>query len=441
MVPMKIALIDCTYDVEGRPLKLRTVGYFPATLAVLAAALPDGHDVTLIHEKCEDVDTSAPYDVVFFTTMGPNLYRAIEHSKAFRARGVKTIVGGWMTMPHPELCREHFDSMVTGDAEGILGTILDDLARGALAPLYENPNPDLSGVRVPRYELIRRDIVGGVVPLEASRGCTNACDFCAVSAFMGRRFRPIPIETVLAAIAHAKATLKRPLYYFTDPNFALDRKRALELVRRMEPLGITWQANVDIRTLADEEFLREAKAAGCFTLQVGLETPDKGELVNINKGFAANRDYAAIIKRAHELGIPVTGLMMVGYDSDTPETFERLERFIQDNNVSVFVVHVLTPVRGTRLYDRLKAEGRLLEEPGARADGLRLHVRPLHMTPEAFEARYRVMIQKLTSLGAILRRCLHADFFKNFKANVIMLLTNLALRRYLRLGYPPGMFE
>ncbi len=64
------------------------------------------------------------------------------------------------------------------------------------------------------------------------------------------------------------------------------------------------------------------------------------------------------------------GGFIVGFDSDTPSIFQRQIDFIQKSGIVTAMVGLLQAPPGTRLYERLKREGRLREEiTGDNVDG------------------------------------------------------------------------
>lgn len=439
---MKIALVDPTYRLSGELVKLRSVGYPPLTLPALAAALPPGHEVRLFHEKCEEVPLEEPFDLVFFTTMGPNLIRAAELSAAFRASGARTVIGGWTAMAYADRFQDDFDTIVFGEAEGVLERIVEDAAAGRLEASYEDYLPDLSQLRTPRYDLVEPRLWGPITPIESSRGCANGCSFCAVTRYTMRRRRTIPAERVLESIETARRHFGHSTFYFTDPNFGVHREHALDLMERLVPLGIRWLASVDVRTLEDDEFLDLARKSGCFTLQVGFESLVPEKLDASSKGFAVPDRYPEMIARCHRRGIPLTALMMVGFDEDTPESFQAILSFLERNRIPLLVLHVMTPVRGTPLWDRVVAEGRLLEDPLEGGDGIHLFVQPKRMTVEDFEREFWHLVDAAFSLPSMIRRTFHRDFLRNPIAWILLFLTALLRTRpALRRRWPPGMYE
>ena len=196
---MRAILIDPSFYHNGTLLKFRRVGYFPLTLPRLAACFPPETDLTLIHEKCQEIPWGERFDAAFFTTMGSNLVRAIDISQKFRAMGTKTIVGGFSARPFLALCHESFDSVVLGDAEGVIPRLVDDISRATLQPEYQDFAPAITHLPPPRFNLVPSHIIGDMFPLEASRGCPNSCDFCrltpkiltdSMSLFQPKHFSP-----------------------------------------------------------------------------------------------------------------------------------------------------------------------------------------------------------------------------------------------------------
>jgi hypothetical protein len=78
----------------------------------------------------------------------------------------------------------------------------------------------------------------------------------------------------------------------------------------------------------------------------------------------------ASVKRIQRAGLQVQGGFIVGFDSDTPSIFQQQIDFIQQSGIVTAMVGLLQAPYGTRLYERLKGEGRLVAElSGDNADG------------------------------------------------------------------------
>jgi radical SAM superfamily enzyme YgiQ (UPF0313 family) len=439
---MHIAFIDPSFYHQGSLLSMRRVGYFPLTMPRLAALVPPGHRITLVYEKCRPVDLHADYDLVFFTTMGSNLVRAEELAAAFRRRGVKTVVGGYSVPSFADRCRERFDAVVIGDGEGILPQIIADAQAGRLQAWYENRAPSLAAVPVPRFDLVDPAVVGDIVPIEASRGCPNHCQFCAVSSLYGSGYRQVPADLVWRDYLAVRAQFGRRLYYFTDPNFTADMAHAKEIIGRLRGQGIGWLASVDVHALRDDEFLRLAWASGCFCLQVGFETLSQKNLGAAAKTFATADEYARLLARARAAGVPVAALMMVGFDEDDEQTFPAVLEFLETNKVPLGVVHPVVPVPGTAFHRRLAEAGRLLPIGPHDADGLHVLFRPARLSAPRLLQLYWRLSRRILGLRSVVRRFLAPHVLRNPIAYLILLITNLGPARQVAWArQPPGLYQ
>ncbi len=106
-------------------------------------------------------------------------------------------------------------------------------------------------------------------------------------------------------------------------------------------------------------------AAGCAEILIGLESPTAAgvEGVETRRNWKRSRfdTYAEAIERIQGHGIAVNGCFVLGLDGDGPEVFDEVEAFVRRTGQFDVQITVMTPFPGTPLYDRLLAEGRLLE--------------------------------------------------------------------------------
>ncbi|MBF0410498.1 MAG: B12-binding domain-containing radical SAM protein [Candidatus Riflebacteria bacterium] len=439
---MKIALVDPSFYHQGKLMKFKRVGYFPLTLPRLAAYFPKNCEINLYYDKVQSVPVEKKFDLVFFTTMGSNIVRAFELSAAFQKNGAKTVVGGYSVPGYIELCKQNFDSVVLGDGEEVIPRIIEDFLLNRLEKFYENRVPSISSLPMPRFDLVPSEVPGNVIPVEASRGCPNKCFFCAISNLYRRVYRQRDVDEVFRELNEAVRVFgRRRLYYFTDPNFTTDINYAGKILTKMVGMNISWLASADVKCLEDDEFLKLAKKSGCFNLQIGFETLSEKELNQFDKGFAAKYDYGKLIRKAHSFGVPISALLMVGFDSDTPSTFLRLKHFLEINKVPLAVTHPLGPIPGTPLHDKWKTEGRLLSTEPEKFDGLQICFKPKNFTPDELSENYWRFNERLFSTASIFRRFLSPHVFRNFRAFFILFLTNFFARQVVSKRLPPGMYE
>jgi radical SAM superfamily enzyme YgiQ (UPF0313 family) len=126
--------------------------------------------------------------------------------------------------------------------------------------------------------------------------------------------------------------------------------------------GIPFSTEVSINLADDEELMQMMVEAGFDAVFIGIETPDEDSLAECSKHQNKNRDLVEDVKRMQRAGLEVQGGFIVGFDSDTPSIFQRQIDFIQRSGIVTAMVGLLQAPPGTRLYERLKREGRLREE-------------------------------------------------------------------------------
>jgi radical SAM superfamily enzyme YgiQ (UPF0313 family) len=192
---------------------------------------------------------------------------------------------------------------------------------------------------------------------------------------------------------------------FTDDNPASDRAYFRELVDAVGALGVDWICNATADVAEDGELLDQLAAAGCETLAIGFETVEQQSLDSVDKGGRCQVDrYRAAVDSIHERGIQVLAMMVVGFDHDTPATFERIRRFLIDACVDIAVFHVLTPVGGTPFHEQIVREGRLLSTDLADYSAERAVFRPAQMSASELDASFWKLYRDVYSPTAIARR-------------------------------------
>jgi radical SAM superfamily enzyme YgiQ (UPF0313 family) len=211
--------------------------------------------------------------------------------------------------------------------------------------------------------------------IQFSRGCPFNCDFCNITALLGHRVR---IKTAAQIIAELNGIYNlgwRGQIFFVDDNFIGNKKY---LMTELLPAIIEWKKDKkQIRfnteasvNLADNEpLMRMMVAAGFDSVFIGIETPAEEGLAECNKRQNKNRDLVASVKRMHRIGLQVQGGFIVGFDSDTPSIFQRQIDFIQKTGIVTAMVGLLNAPPGTRLYNRMKQEGRLAGLVSCNTDG------------------------------------------------------------------------
>lgn len=375
----------------------------PLALAVLAALTPPDVQVVAVDERFQPVPFGQRTDLVALSVCTFSALRAYEIAAGFRARGVPVVMGGF----HPTLCPEealqHADSIACGDAESLWPQMLADFAAGRLQRVYrpETPGPD-EAVIPDRSVLAPR----GYLPLklvQLGRGCHLACEFCAVRAFYGGRVRHRSVDAVVSELrdTHARRV------FFVDDNLLSSRAVLMELLEAIVPLRVRWSAQVDLSIADDPDLLALAVRSGCQSLTIGFESLDERNLSRMGKGWSRAADYRRGLRRLREAGVMVYGTFVFGYDHDGPQSFRRTVEFAIAERLFIANFNPLQPLPGTRLYRRLRTEGRLRHERWWLDPGYRWHealLQPRSMTPEQLTAGCTWARRRFHSAGSMLRR-------------------------------------
>lgn len=350
----------------------------PLGLLTVAAMLPDEWKKRLIDlnvAKLCDADL-AWADLVFVSGM----IAQRDHAKAVIARcraAGKTVVAGGPLFTSEHADFEGVDHFILNEAEITLSGFLRDLESGQPKRIYTSANhPDLSETPVPRWELADMGRYGSM-SIQYSRGCPFDCEFCDVTAKFGRRCRTKSAAQVIAELDALVAAGWRGPVFFVDDNFIGNKQKlraellpALTAWQSARHHPLTFYTEASINLADDDALTREIVAAGFDSVFIGIETPDEAGLAECNKRQNRGRDLLGDIKRLQRAGLEVQGGFIVGFDSDTLSIFRRQIEFIQSSGITTAMVGMLTALPGTKLFERLQREGRLLgPSSGNNADG------------------------------------------------------------------------
>jgi radical SAM superfamily enzyme YgiQ (UPF0313 family) len=330
-------------------------------LPTLAAMAPPDFDVRLCDENAAAIDFDGAADCVGITGKINQRQRMIAVAREFRRRGRTVIIGGPCASLSPESLRGECDALVRGEIEDIHETLFADLRRRRLRAEYVGDRPDLARSPVPRWDLYANGqaLLGA---LQTSRGCPFECEFCDVIQYLGRTQRHKPIAAVLAELDALYRAGYRAVF-LADDNFTVFRRRAKELLaaigRWQAGRGMELITQVSIDAARDDELLRMCAAAGISQVFIGIETPSDESLRETRKRQNLRVDLVAETRRFVEHGIAVIGGMIVGFDADGPDIFERQRAFAAATPIPIFTIGALVAPEATPLHERMVREARL----------------------------------------------------------------------------------
>jgi hypothetical protein len=427
----RILLIQCgatrrQFDVErfGFEPEVGLARYgapnMPLACATIAALTPEQYDVDIWDENLRgqlslEALARRSYDVVGVSVMFPHVAaHARALGKMFKILGVPVVAGGPTVSEVPEDFQGSFDSIFINEAERTWPQFLRDLEQGRVQPVYrqidkpsmaESPRPDFGSIaaEVPRYEM-------GAV--QTTRGCPFDCEFCDVIYLYGRRQRHKPVGQVVDEVRALEALGSRGVF-FTDDEFVGDPAYAKELLSALVPVNnafrrpLWFHTQLTLNLNRDEKLLELVRDANFHCALIGIESFNKASLRETAKHHNAVRPIQQDIRDIQSHGIGILGTFIVGFDHDGPDVFEQLWEGIQQTCVAMPRVNLLDAKRNTRLWARLRGEGRVATVRLRRKDeapGAILNVTPGGMSRVELLEGYHALCEKLNSWPAILER-------------------------------------
>jgi radical SAM superfamily enzyme YgiQ (UPF0313 family) len=306
-------------------------------------------------------------DYVFVCAMVVQRESAMELIGRCKKLGVRIVAGGPLFTSEYEKFEE-VDHLVLNEAETTLPAFMQDLGKGHPKHIYTSEErPDIRKTPLPMWQLL--DVRKySTMSLQYSRGCPFDCDFCDIVILNGREVRTKSRDQFLAELDALYNRGWRAGVFIVDDNFIANKRKLSEEIL---PAVIDWQKERDypfslstqgsINLADDEELMRLMVTAGFDSVFVGIETPNEDSLAECNKRQNINRDLVASVKKIQNHGLQVQGGFILGFDSDPVSVFKSQINLVQKSGIVVAMVGLLNAPRGTKLYQRLKKEDRLLE--------------------------------------------------------------------------------
>jgi hopanoid C-2 methylase len=346
----------------------------PQGLLVAAAYLPERWEVRFVDENSRTATTDdfRWADAVFVSGMHIQRAQILDITERAHAQGRTVIVGG----PSVSGCPEYYpdaDIVHLGELGDATDRLIEHLDRDPARPPHQlrfetADRLPLADFPTPAYGLIpvKEYFIANI---QFSSGCPYSCEFCDIPELYGRNPRlktPAQLLAELDLIAEAGATS----IYFVDDNFIGNQKAALELlphlvewqVRNGFPVRFACEATLNIAK--NERVLELMRDAGFITVFCGIETPEPEALHAISKDQNLRMPILDSVRRINSYGLEVVSGIILGLDTDTPETADRLIAFIEASNIPLLTINILYALPKTPLWRRLEAEGRLVPDAG-----------------------------------------------------------------------------
>ncbi len=392
----------------------------PLGLLAIASILPEEWEKNLIDlnvQKLKEKDLKG-VDLVFISAMSVQRESAKEVIQKIKKKGIKIVAGGPLfTTDYEEF--DEVDYLVLNEGEITLPKFLEDLKNGCPKHLYTTKEfADLEKTPIPSIELIDMKKYMSM-DIQYSRGCPFNCDFCDITTLFGRKFRTKKVEQIIKELENLYKLGFRGSVFFVDDNFIGNKK---VLKNEVLPAIIDWmeekkypftfytQASIDLAD--DEELMRLMVLAGFNSVFVGIESPNEESLKECNKFKNSGRDLVSSVRKIQSFGLEVMAGFIIGFDSDNHSIFNSIKEFIEKSKIVTAMIGILNAPKGTRLYQKLKNEKRLIKDiSGDNTDFSTNFI--TKMDYKSLIKGYKNLINKIYSPKVYYKRV--KEFLKNYK--------------------------
>jgi radical SAM superfamily enzyme YgiQ (UPF0313 family) len=350
----------------------------PLGLLTLAAMLPRRWEKRLIDMNVSPLaDEYIQWaDYVFLTGMNVQRQSFKEVVRRCNKLNTSVVAGGPMVSTDGSVF-EGVDHYVMNEAEITLPKFIADLVAGCAKHVYSSTEfPSISQTPPPLWNLLEMDKYASM-SIQYSRGCPFDCEFCSITVLNGHKPRTKNKEQLLTELELLHKQGWRGSVFIVDDNFIGNKRKLKEdilpaLIRWQENLNYPYRfmAEVSINLADDDKLLNLMVKAGFNSAFIGIETVNNESLTECGKSQNKNRDMVKAVKKLQNRGIIVSGGFIVGFDNDPGSIFEQQINFIQKSGIVTAMVGLLNAVPGTRLFQRLKSEKRILSDfEGNNMDG------------------------------------------------------------------------
>ncbi len=364
-----------------------SVRFPPLGLGIVAALTTGDYEIEILDENFDGFRYKEA-DLVALSSFTSQITRAYEIAGIYRERQIPTAIGGVHASMLPEEAGQYVDTVVVGEAESTWPQFIQDFENGRPERIYREDRTAHAKISAARHDLFHPKYVFDSI--QTARGCPMDCDFCSVSAFNGRRYRQRDVEDVLEELEG----ISRRFIYFVDDNLygygGRATERAISLFTGIVRRGIRkqWFSQASVNFSDDDAVLERAAKSGCRMILLGVEAETDSALEDAGKTLNRRylNHYEEVFRRINSHGIAVYGSFIFGLERDTPESLRQRSKFIRDSAVDAMQITLMTPLPGTRFFERLRDENRLLytdfPEDWARYDMTEVVFDPLLMTPD-----------------------------------------------------------
>lgn len=395
----------------------------PLGLLTVAPLLPEEWGKKLIDLNVENLTRKDILwaDYIFISAMSAQYHSTIEVIDRCKSLGKPIVAGGPLFTEDPEKF-DSVDHLVLNEAEITLLPFLNDLKEGTAKRIYQtNEYADITSSPQPDYSLINLSKYASK-SIQFTRGCPFNCEFCDITALLGHKMRLKTTQQILNELQTLFDLGARGDIFFVDDNFIGNKKvlknellSALIIWQKEHNYPFTFSTEASVNLADDRELMELMTAAGFCSVFVGIETPQETSLEECQKIQNKNRNLIDSVKIIQKNGMEVLGGFIVGFDSDSPGIFKKQIEFIQNSGIISAMIGLLNAPTKSKLYQRLKKEGRILNKMTGDNTDATMNFIP-KMNPEILFSGYREVIRGIYAGKPFYNRVRH--FLYDFKPGV-----------------------
>ena len=384
----------------------------PLSLPYLAALTPPNVEVSVLDENVDEIDFEKEVDLVGISVLTMVAPRAYQIADIYRKQGTAVVLGGIHPTVLPGEACEHADAVVIGEAEGVWQELLMDFQQGNMKKVYRRGELcNLDSLPRPRWDLVKKNTYFTTNVVQTTRGCPYDCSFCSITRFFGHKYRCRSIAQVIKEIK----TLRGKFLYFADADVVGNPSYAKRLFNALIPYKKFWAGDAGIKIANDDELLNLAAKSGCRALYIGFESLSPASLREAGKSQNIVEVYKGSIDKIHQFGIAVGGGFIFGFDSDDKSIFERTVKFAVESKMDFADFNILCPYPGTRIYDKLRKENRIIKMDWSKYFGMyNVVFRPKRMSIEELRSGCLRAWRQFYSYKSIFKRFLSRPNFTSW---------------------------
>ncbi|MDT8872819.1 radical SAM protein [Komagataeibacter rhaeticus] len=268
------------------------------------------------------------------------------------------------------------------------------------------PLKELDDLPPPRYDLLDLKKFGPfrTFAVQSSRGCPFVCDFCSERFYLGGRYRWRPVDQMVGELERIKN--RGSHFFFGESNFGGKKSRAMELMEGLVPLKIRWSTLWSSNLCLDTGFLDLARQSGVMHVNIGIESIDEEMLQGMKKGWNKASRYGEMFDNLRRRDISYSLNFIFGYDEEHPDVYEATLSFLEAHKVPAAYFNILTPTRGTALFERMKKANRIIDPDEIdRWPGQVCHIWPKTARPSRWSSAFRACTADSTACAPCCTGC------------------------------------